>query len=190
MKALCIKIVRRQMSAQFWESASLTVDGLLQDSWLPFKAVHSLSLESLKWNQCSFKGVCVHVCVCVYVCVCAQSLWTVAHQAPLSTGFPPARILQCVAISSSRGSSRPRDPTCVSWISCAGRHILYHWANWEALYDCYVHQIRWNSRYWILNRYIIVNTYYIRIYPFGIVWTIQSLQIFLFRNSINSIHSA
>ena len=156
---------------------------------LPLKAVHSLSLELLRWNQCSFKGV-----VCVCVCVRAQScltLWPCGLLPGSSVhGIPPARILQCVALSSSRGSSRPRDPTCVSWISCAGRRILYHWANWEALYDCYVHQIRRNSRYWTLNCYVIINTYYIRIYPFGIVWTIQSLQIFLLRNSINSIHSA
>ena len=41
--------------------------------------------------------VCVWVCVCVCVCVRAQLLslvrlfvnpWTVAHQAPLSMGFP------------------------------------------------------------------------------------------------------
>ena len=37
-------------------------------------------------------------------------------------GIFQARILECIAISSSRGSSRPRDGTCVSDISCiAGR---------------------------------------------------------------------
>ena len=48
-------------------------------------------------------------------CMCAQSLsvllfatpWTVACQAPLSI----ARILEWVAISSSKGSSQPRDQT-------------------------------------------------------------------------------
>ena len=39
-----------------------------------------------------------------------------------------ARILEWVTISFSRGSSRPRDRTC---ISCIGR-ILYHWATREA----------------------------------------------------------
>ena len=38
------------------------------------------------------------------------------------------RILEWVAISSSRGSSWPRDQTHVS---CTGRQILYHWATWE-----------------------------------------------------------
>ena len=44
-------------------------------------------------------------------------------------GIFQARILEWVVISSSRGLSQPRDPTC---ISCIGRHILYHWATWEA----------------------------------------------------------
>ena len=41
-------------------------------------------------------------------------------------GFFQARILECVAISYSRGSSWPRDWTHLSYI---GRQILYHWAN-------------------------------------------------------------
>ena len=37
-----------------------------------------------------------------------------------------ARILEWVAMPSYRGSSRPRDQTPVSWVSCIGRCILYH----------------------------------------------------------------
>ena len=37
-----------------------------------------------------------------------------------------ARILEQVAISYSRGSSQPRDQTCISCISCIGGWILYH----------------------------------------------------------------
>ena len=43
-----------------------------------------------------------------------------------------ARMLEWVVISSSRGSSWPRDWTCVSCISCIGKQILYYWATWEA----------------------------------------------------------
>ena len=39
-----------------------------------------------------------------------------------------SRILEWVAVSSSRGSSRPRDRT---HISCIGRQILYPWTTWE-----------------------------------------------------------
>ena len=43
-----------------------------------------------------------------------------------------ARILQCAAMSSSRGSSRPRDQTHVSYVFCISRRVLYHYAIWEA----------------------------------------------------------
>ena len=42
-------------------------------------------------------------------------------------GILQARILEWVAMPSSRGSSRPRDGTHVSYISCIGRWILYHY---------------------------------------------------------------
>ena len=48
-------------------------------------------------------------------------------------GIFRARILQQVAISYTRGSSRPRDQTCVSLVSCIARWILYRCATWEAL---------------------------------------------------------
>ena len=47
-------------------------------------------------------------------------------------GILPARILEWVAISSSRGSSRPRNQT---HSSCISMSILYHWAASEALYS-------------------------------------------------------
>ena len=42
--------------------------------------------------------------------------WTVAPQAPLSMGILQARILEWVAMPSSRGSSQPRDGTQISCI--------------------------------------------------------------------------
>ena len=44
-------------------------------------------------------------------------------------GILQARILEWVAISSSRGSSQSRDRT---HISCVSKLVLYHWATWEA----------------------------------------------------------
>ena len=41
----------------------------------------------------------------------------IAHQAPLSMGILQARILEWVAMPSSRGSSQPRDQTQVSHIA-------------------------------------------------------------------------
>ena len=44
-------------------------------------------------------------------------------------GISQARILEWVAISFSRGSSPPRDQSCVS---CIVRRVLYHLATREA----------------------------------------------------------
>ena len=41
-------------------------------------------------------------------------------------GILQARILEWVAIPSSRGSSRCRDQTRISYVSCIGRQVLYH----------------------------------------------------------------
>ena len=48
--------------------------------------------------------------------------WTVALQAPLSMEFFQARLLEWIAISSSRGSSQHRERTHISFIV---RWILY-----------------------------------------------------------------
>ena len=53
------------------------------------------------------------------------TLWTVAHQVLLH-GILQTRILEWVAMPSSRGSSWPRDQTCIPKISCIGRQVLYH----------------------------------------------------------------
>ena len=50
--------------------------------------------------------------------------WTVVLQAPLSMGILQARILEWVAVFSSRGSSQSGDQTCVSYVSCIGRWAL------------------------------------------------------------------
>ena len=48
-------------------------------------------------------------------------------------GIFRARILECVAISFSRGSSQPRDHT---WVSSFGRRILYHCVGSPRRQDC------------------------------------------------------
>ena len=40
-------------------------------------------------------------------------------------GILQARILEWVALPSSRGSPQPRDQTCVSYVSRIGRQVLY-----------------------------------------------------------------
>ena len=44
-------------------------------------------------------------------------------------GILQARILEWVAMPSSRGCGRPRDGTRISNVSCTGRRVLYHWTH-------------------------------------------------------------
>ena len=66
----------------------------------------------------------------LYACVLSR-LWLfcdpVDSSPPDSSvcGISQARVVECVGISSSRGSSWPRDWTCLSCVSCIGRCILY-----------------------------------------------------------------
>ena len=76
----------------------------------------------------------MHMCVCECVCVCVQLLSHVQFFAAPQTSPPgssvhgilQARILKWVVNSFSRGSSWPRDRTCISCISCIGKRIHYH----------------------------------------------------------------
>ena len=54
------------------------------------------------------------------------TLRIVAVEAPLSMGILQARILEWVAMPSSRESSQPRDRTLISYIPCISRRVLYH----------------------------------------------------------------
>ena len=69
-----------------------------------------------------------------FVCACSPMLRQCLTFCNLKDCSPPdfslcgisqARTLEWVTTSSSRGSSQPRDQTCVSYI---GKWILYHWA--------------------------------------------------------------
>ena len=54
---------------------------------------------------------------------CFATLWTVAHQAPLSMGILQTRMLEQVAIPFSRGSSQPQGSN-LGFPHC--KQILYH----------------------------------------------------------------
>ena len=95
----------------------------------------------------------MYVCVLPYIiffhlkwtnvlCMCSVTSDTLQSMDGSPPGFSvhgifQARTLEWVDISSSRGSSQPRDQTCVSCVFYIGRQILYHLATWEA-YDLWV----------------------------------------------------
>ena len=77
----------------------------------------------LKRDFFFFKNICVLSCFS-HVWLLA-TLWTVAHQAPLSMGILQARILEWLPCPPP--GDLPRNWTCVSYVSCFGRRVLYHW---------------------------------------------------------------
>ena len=72
---------------------------------------------------------CVQSCSVPQLCLpfCAP----IACSSPGSSvhGIFQVRILDWIAITYSRGSSLPRDQTCISCISCIDRQFLYHCAS-------------------------------------------------------------
>jgi len=83
-------------------------------------------------------------------------------------GIFQSRILVWVALTYSKGSSQPRDPTCVFCDSCIARQILYHWATWEDPQWTWLH-VNLNTSYrdtsywikpskWISRQYWLRNT--------------------------------
>jgi len=71
----------------------------------------------------------VHACSVTQLCLIFCDPMDCSQPDSTVHGIFQARILESVAISSSRGSSWPRDRTCVS---CIGRQFLYYRATWEA----------------------------------------------------------
>ena len=84
------------------------------------------------------------------VCMHAKSLQSCATlydpidcSLPVSSvpGILQARLLDWVAMI-SRGSSQPRDQACVSYYSCIGRWVLYHWHHLVSPERTYLNIIR------------------------------------------------
>ena len=98
--------------------------------WLPdpsnlictcFHGLYFTIFLSRGFPRVLFLGAVLSHFGCVWLFV---TLWTIAHQNPLP--ILQARILEWVVISFSRGSSRPRSRTRISYISCINRCVLYH----------------------------------------------------------------
>ena len=92
-----------------------------------------LSSETSKWYMVGAKlqieGYWYFFLGCVLNCFSyvqfLVTLWTVAHEAPLSMGFSRKEYWSGFPFPPP-GSSQPRDWTLISYISCIGRRVLYH----------------------------------------------------------------
>ena len=86
---------------------------------------------------------CVCVCVCVYLSLQSRpafcDLWTIAHQACLSSGTLQARILEWVVMPSSGDLRKPGiKPTHLISLALEGRFFSTS-ATWEALFQLTAH---------------------------------------------------
>ena len=109
---------RMQLSDFHFQIACHTIHLLQLYSWMIFSKFVEL------YNQCA----------CSVALSCRTLCDPMDYSPPGSSvhGIIPARILEWVAISSSRGPSRPRRWTWVSCGSCGGRRILYHRTSWKS----------------------------------------------------------
>ena len=70
----------------------------------------------------------IHACMHAETLQSCPTLYNTMDCSPPGSsvhGMLQARILEWVAITSSRGPSQPRDRTCVSYVSCIDRWVLY-----------------------------------------------------------------
>ena len=104
----------------------------LGSDWQPCQQVRQLCTKLVQRNRHMYSDVCA---VCVCVCVVAQSCPTLCNPMDCSPpgssvhGILQESLVQWVAIPFSKGSSRPRDQTQVSFI--AGRFFTI-WTTREA----------------------------------------------------------
>ena len=103
----------------------------------------------MRWNSVKMKRSCVHaksLQLCPTLCnpMDCSLPWTTGYgQRTASSvhGILQERILEWVAVSSSRRSSGPRDQIYVSYISCIDRQVLYHQGHLESP----VHDLKFGS---------------------------------------------
>ena len=116
----------------FWEQGSLHLDQSINQPIIcqsPRYIYPLLKLPLLLFGKTldeAFKaGSCLHAAL---LQLCPTLFNSMDYSLPGSSvhGILQARILEWVATSSSRGSSQPRDRTCICYISFICRLILYH----------------------------------------------------------------
>ena len=102
-------------------------------------------------DQVGGQKICLGRCVLVHRWLVMSDSLDCSLPGTSVHGIAQARILELVAISSSGGSSWPRDWT---WVSCIGRQILYHHATWEATHTYIIYTYAYT--YTHINWYIFI----------------------------------
>ena len=124
------------LNSTVWKRGSLTSHKILAEP--PSHYVSHTSNSRLREAQ-SLQGTWYPRKKGLYCAVLSHSAvsdsaipWTVARQTPRSMEILQVRILEWVAMPSSRGSSKPRDQTHFSYVICIDGQVLYHWHHLES----------------------------------------------------------
>ena len=138
----------KQMSTMKWKSLPSIPPASNESTWFP-----------TDWKPQLWSGVQFSV-----------TLWTVAFQAPLSTGFSMQEHWSGLPSPSPGESSWPRDRTHVS---CTGRQIPYLWAIRETHNEGYSH---WKAKCSKMKRFCMLpsrskDPFYTEMYTHG--WFMQ-----------------
>ena len=91
------------------------------------------------------------------------TLWTVACQSPLPVGF-----YKNTGVGSNwyRGSSQPKDQTC---ISCIVGGFFTHWATWQALLSVsiYLYSMNWPLYHFVVTLIVSHYRFWVKAYFVG-----------------------
>ena len=115
---------------EYWSGLAFPTPGDLPDP-----GINPVSLMSPAWPAGSLPLAPPACCACVFShwsCQLSAALWTQTSRCLSVHGTLQARILEWIAMPFSKGSSRPRDQTCYSCISCVAVGFFTHWVTWEA----------------------------------------------------------
>ena len=118
---------------QPWNEATCSLEvKLWQTSQCIEKQRHHFTDKSLCSQNYDFSSIHIQMWVCVCVCVSHfshvwlfETLWTVAHQAPLPMGFSRQEYWSGLPCPPP-GDLPDQGIKPVSHVSCIGRHVLYH----------------------------------------------------------------
>ena len=142
------------ISVPYWAhlcmKCSLGISNFLEDiSSLSHSIIFLYLDRDNQMRHLSFPNILnVRICMCLCSCMLTQSCPTLCDSMDCSPsglsvhGVSKARILQQVATSYFRGSSWPRDQTCISCVSCTGKQILYHCTS-EAIVRICINNVIW-----------------------------------------------
>ena len=110
--------------------------------------LHSTNTKSSHWMLAIYLSgahseesmvSCAHTHACAHVhSIVPDSCEPMDCSPPGSSvrGILQERILEWVAMPSSRGSFQPRDRICASYIPCSGRLVLYQLSHWKSPVSC------------------------------------------------------